>query len=411
MNQILATYRTAFSGLPAGVWAFSFVLLVHRSGTMVLPFLSLHLKDHLGLSASSAAQLLSVYGVGSVCGALLGGRLVSRVGALRVMIGALLGAAPLFILLLFAQTAVSAAVSIFLLAAVGDSVRPAAMTATANLCSQEKLGRAFALNRLAVNLGMSVGPAAAGLMYRDYFATIFVIDAVTCAAAAGLIWRIFGTQRMGGEVVGSPTECRVAHQSRGFWNDWVLVGVLFQFCCVMIVFMQTIGSYPIYLREQYSISEATIGLLFTINTGLIVAFEMILIAWLERFSKLPVIGIGCALIAIGFGILPLGVGLPFVCLTVVIWTLGEMLSMPLLTTWVSERAPANRRGQYMGAVTATFSLAWVVAPMLGGALYAVNVNAVWYLGLALVPMVGLTFACLIQADSRSPIQLELERIP
>lgn len=376
---------------------------------MVLPFLSLHLKDHLGLSASAAAQLLSVYGVGSVCGALLGGRLVSRVGALRVMIGALLGAAPLFILLLFAQTAFSAAVSIFLLAAVGDSVRPAAMTATANLCSKEKLGRAFALNRLAVNLGMSIGPAAAGLMYKDYFSAIFVIDALTCAAAAGLIWWIFGTKRMAGESVGNSVETRAANAGRGFWSDWVLVGVLFQFCCVMIVFMQTIGSYPIYLREQYAISEATIGMLFTINTGLIVAFEMILIAWLERFSKLPVIGIGCGLIAVGFGLLPFGSGLPFVCLTVVVWTLGEMLSMPLLTTWVSERAPANRRGQYMGAVTATFSLSWVVAPVLGGALYAVNVNAVWYVGLALAPLVGLGFAVLIRGDNESAIQPGIEK--
>ncbi|GAB5406157.1 MAG: MFS transporter [Aureliella sp.] len=413
MNQIIATYRSAFSGLPAGAWAFSFVLLVHRSGTMVLPFLSLHLKDHLGLTSGGAAQLLSVYGVGSICGAILGGRAVSKFGALKVMIASLLGAAPFFVALLYAQTAITAAVVIFLLAAVGDAVRPAAMTATASLCSGEKLGRAFALNRLAVNLGMSIGPAMAGLMYVNYFAAIFYIDAITCVTAAALVWWIFGAARMASELVDSDAAQHETPNS-GFWRDVVLVSVLVQFCLVMIIFMQSIGSYPIYLRERYGLTEATIGLVFTINTGLIVLFEMVLIAWLDRFRKLPVIGIGCVLIALGFGILPLGSGLGFVCLAVVIYTLGEMLSMPLLTTWGSQRAPAHKRGQYMGAVTAAFSMSWVIAPVLGGALYRWSPDAVWYLALALAPVVAAGFAAVIRferlSSSRPATTLERETV-
>ncbi len=83
--SIVKFYFRAFSGLPAGVWAIVFVLFVHRSGTMVLPFLSLHLKDHIGLAAGTAAQLLSVYGVGSVIGSLGGGRMCERFGSVRVM--------------------------------------------------------------------------------------------------------------------------------------------------------------------------------------------------------------------------------------------------------------------------------------------------------------------------------------
>ncbi len=374
---------------------------------MVLPFLSLHLKDHLGLTAGGAAQLLSVYGIGSICGAVLGGRAVSKFGALRVMIASLLGAAPFFIALLYAQTALAAAVIIFMLAAVGDAVRPAAMTATANLCSSDKLGRAFALNRLAVNLGMSIGPAMAGLMYVSYFSAIFFIDAITCVAAAMLVWWIFGAQRMEGEVAAAQS-AKTDPSGSGFWRDWVLVSVLVQFCMVMIIFMQIIGSYPIYLRERYELNEATIGLIFTVNTGLIVLFEMILIAWLDRYRKLPVIGIGCVLMALGFGILPLGSGLPFVCFAVVVYTLGEMLSMPLLTTWVSQRAPVHKRGQYMGGVTAAFSLSWVIAPILGGALYSRSPDAIWYLGLALAPIVGVGFALIIRHENAAPATVSIE---
>ena len=126
-------YRKAFAGLPGGVWAIALVLLVHRSGTMVLPFLSLHLKDHLGLSATTAALLLSLYGIGAVFGSIFGGYLTGRLGPFRVMMGSLLLAAPIYLLLFHSHTLGAAAVSIFLLSCVGDCVRPAAMTATGDL--------------------------------------------------------------------------------------------------------------------------------------------------------------------------------------------------------------------------------------------------------------------------------------
>ncbi len=128
---------------------------------------------------------------------------------------------------------------------------------------------------------------------------------------------------------------------------------------------------------------------------------MVLIAAVDRFRRLPIIGIGAVLIVLGYGVMPFGSGLPFICFTVVIWTLGEMLSMPLLTTWVGERAPPAQRSRYLAAVTAMFSIAWVVGPILGGALYQVNVNAIWYASLALSPIIGVAFWLVSRFDQSS----------
>lgn len=392
VRSLANKYKDAFSGLPSGIWALAFVLFVHRSGTMVLPFLSLHLKDHVGLSAAHAALLLSLFGLGSVLGSLLGGRLTQRFGAIRVMVSMLLATAPLYLVLLAANSVPMVAVAIFMLSLIGDTVRPAAMTATADLCAPHEMSRAFALIRLAINLGMSIGPAAAGFLYREHFSWIFVIDAVSCVLAAGLVALLFGWVR--DPVVNAATPPSQPLSGPSCWQDLGFLAVLSLFGLTMIVFLQTLTVYPIYLREQCGLSEAAIGLLFSINTVLIVVCEMVLIASVDRFRRLPIIGLGCVLICLGFGALPLSHATVFVAATVVVWTMGEMLSMPLLTTWIGERAPVGRRGEYMGASTAMFSVSWVLAPLFGGAMYALHPNAVWIASLGLAILVGGGFAYL-----------------
>ncbi len=398
MSILLQHYRRAFQGLPPAVWTISLVLFVHRSGTMVLPFLSLHLKDHLALSATVAALLLSTYGLGSICGSLLGGKLTARFGPVPVMVVGLTLTAPLFLLLLWSDTLLEAVLSMFILSCIGDTVRPAAMTATANLSTPDSMSRAFALNRLAINLGMSLGPAVAGFLYQRHFEWIFYIDAVSCILAAAMLASLLGW-RDGRHSLDSTAAEPV--NGGAWWRDWTFLTVLLQFSLVMVVFLQSISVYPIYLREQHAIAESTIGLLFSINTVLIVAFEMLLISYLNQRRRLPVIGAGCVLICLGYGVMPFGQGLGFMAATVVIWTLGEMLSMPLLTTWISERVPAAQRSQYLGVSTAAFSCSWVVAPLVGGAMYAVDPNAMWYLALVLGGLACGTFYWVSQIEDRA----------
>ncbi len=406
MNAILSQYHRAFSGLPVAVWLFSLVLFVHRSGTMVLPFLSLHLKDHLGLSASSATQMLSFYGVGSIFGSIAGGVLTKRIGAIRTVILSLLAVSPVFLLLLRAETVIAAAGAMCLLSLVGDVVRPAAMTATAEFCPNDKLSRAFALNRLAVNLGMSIGPAIAGLLYRSHFELIFYVDSVTCLAAALMVLAFFGWKR--GKVPTIEKAACEQNQSRPFWQDGVLMLVLTMFCLVMMIFLQNIATYPIYLRDHYGMLESSIGLLFTINTAMIVLFEMVLVTSLEKYPKLPIIGAGCVMICLGYGVLPLGASVAFVCATVVLWTLGEMLSMPLLTTWIGHRAPPERRASYMSAMTTLFSVAWVISPVLGGFLYALHPDLIWYCSLFLALVVAIGFLSVSASEARNKQKVQLD---
>lgn len=50
----------------------SIVMLINRSGSMVLPFLGVYMTDQLEFSIKESGIVLSFYGVGSVIGSWLG---------------------------------------------------------------------------------------------------------------------------------------------------------------------------------------------------------------------------------------------------------------------------------------------------------------------------------------------------
>ena len=60
VRRLASAYRAAFSGLPKEVWLLALGAFVNRSGTMVLPFLSLYLTSRLGMSAVEAGRVLAL---------------------------------------------------------------------------------------------------------------------------------------------------------------------------------------------------------------------------------------------------------------------------------------------------------------------------------------------------------------
>jgi len=106
-----------------------------------------------------------------------------------------------------------------------------------------------------------------------------------------------------------------------------------------------------------------------VNALLIVLFEMPVIHKLEKSEHLRLIAIGALLLSMGFAILPLGTTFRFAILTVVIWTIGEIMVFPLLTGFISNRVPEKSCGKYLGMYNFSFALAFVVGPVLGTTIY------------------------------------------
>ena len=88
-QRTIGLYRASFGGLPREIWSLSAVMLINRSGTMVIPFLTIYLTQTLGFSLVQAGYVMSFFGAGSLVGTILGGRLTDRIGQYPVQMGSL----------------------------------------------------------------------------------------------------------------------------------------------------------------------------------------------------------------------------------------------------------------------------------------------------------------------------------
>jgi predicted MFS family arabinose efflux permease len=424
MLQALATrYRAAYAGLPREIWLLSLALFVNRAGSMVIPFLTLYLTSQRGMTEAAAGRMISVYGVGAICGAYLGGRWCSRIGELRLQTICLFAAGPLYMLVGVWRDWRAIAASLFVLSLVNEMVRPANSTAITKLSTAATRTKAFSLQRLAANLGFSFGPAIGGLLSKFSYMLLFVVDGLSTLLAGALVFHFFRLRRLAPTAEAEPAGAATIARSPlrdGAFTAFLGLSLLF-----MMVFMQFSSTYPLYLRDHFGLDEPGIGLMYAVNTSIIVACEMLLIDAVKHWRLMPTIACGAGLACVGFGMLPLGNAWPFAALAMTVVTIGEMLSFPLSSSFVANRSGPGREGPYLGWYMVTHALAWVLGPGLGAALYQRDRDAVWWAALGIAALVFVGFQLLarrtgpqscgaVEAPSAPlppPAELPLDQLP
>jgi MFS family permease len=346
------------AGLPRDSWLLALATLVNRAGTMVIPFLALHFTRNLGFSAGQAGAALAVYGIVSLLTSPFAGRLADRVGSQRILTVSLFLGGLGFWALPLLRTMPQVLVGMVVLSAVSEAMRPATLALVSDLAPPGLRRQAYALNRLAINLGMSVGPAAGGFLAAHSFQMLFWVDGATSIAAA-LVLLFFPLR------VGSVEAHAGATPSLGAIADRRLRYVILWLLPVLLVFFQHEGAMPVWMVDQLGMPTQTFGLIFTLNTLLIVFLEVRLNGMTAHWSPARALSVGSALCTIGFGALAFLTSSWGIMATVVVWTFGEMILFPATATYVSELAPPGRRGEYMGFYSMTFGIGFTLGPWAG----------------------------------------------
>ena len=377
--------------LPREMWILSAATLVNRSGTMVLAFLVLYVTHTLGVPPARAALALMVYGVAALLVMPLAGILSDRVGPLPIMKGSLFLTGFLLLLFPLAKSYGAILLMTFAFAVLNESVRPASLSMVSDLVPPAQRKAAFALSRLAANLGMSVGPAIGGILAVYSFRWLFVVDGTT-SILAGVVLALAPMRSVGRQKTHEPewadatdlgreieadtlTPLATLHPAadlRAFRNPRMLY-FLAALIPVQLVFFQFTSTLPLFLVRYLYFPESVYGTIFTVNTLLIVAMEVPLNTAMAHWTHRHTLMLGAFLYAVGFGSYALVGIAPFgktagAFAAVVIWTFGEMILMPGSSAYAAELAPPERRGEYMGLYTMSFNIAFAVGPWLGASI-------------------------------------------
>jgi predicted MFS family arabinose efflux permease len=379
LTSAAKTYQNAFSGLSKSTWLLSFVMLINRSGTMVVPFMTLYLTSpKRGYTIGQAGVVFGLFGAGAFTGAWFGGRLTDKFGFYPVQLFTLFGGGILFMILGQMHTYPLICLFTFLLSFVNESFRPANSTAIAFYSKEENRTRSYALNRFAINIGWAVGSGIGGLIAHINYELLFWVDGITNIFAAALIWfflkPVSNSITSKKDIESAPI---VSAYKDKTYISFALITVLFASC-----FFQLFTNLPVFFKKEMHFSEPFIGFLMAINGIIIATIEMVMIYKLEgKRNNLLYITSGVLLVGLSFFLLNIPYySVAIAVIVIILISFGEILSMPFMNSyWIIRTHPSNR-GQYAALYTMAWSAAQILGPM-GGAQVAQHFgfNILWWL--------------------------------
>ncbi|MEW2522215.1 MDR family MFS transporter [Actinacidiphila alni] len=387
MTAVGRAVRETVSGLPRQFWWLWTSTLVNRLGGFVVTFLALYLTVQRGYSASYAGLVAALYGLGGAAGAVVGGVLADRIGRRPTLLVTQLGAAATTAVLGLVVNPLAIAAVAALVGLTSNASRPALSAMIADLVRPEDRVRAFSLNYWAINIGFGVSAAAAGFIAAEGYLWLFLIDALSTVLCAVVVYvkaqeTLPVTDAVTPVAGGGPpptgksadTGVRLADVLRD-QRFMALVGLTFLLGSVM----QQANSTLAVDMGAHGLSARQFGLVAAINGLVIVVLQIPVTRMVRRYGNAALLGVGSLLMAWGFGLTVLAGSVGFYALTVVVWTLGEIVHAPASMSVVADIAPATARGRYQGMYTLSWSAAAFAGPLVGGVtLDQLGRGAVWF---------------------------------
>lgn len=372
ITPTIRLYKNAYNGLSRRIWLLSIVMLINRSGTMVLAFMTLYCK-YLGYTTKQGGFVVAIYGIGSVAGAFLGGKITDKFGFYYNQFISLFFGGILFITLGQMRSYESICICTFFLSMVNESFRPANAAAIAHYSTAKNRTQSFSLVRLAINIGWGIGVALGGFLASINYHLLFWTDGFTNIAGAVSLLIILPRvslvqQKKMQHNVESKTKSVSPYRNKAFLQFLVLT-VLFAIC-----FFQMFSTIPIYFKEGLRLNEFSIGSIMAVNGILIAIIEMVLVYKLEgRKPYLLLMCYGSVIMGLAFFVLnlPIGNGFVIALTSMLVITIAEMVGMPFMNSHYISLSSDQNRGQYAGMYT----MAWSVAQVIGsscGAIIAYN---------------------------------------
>jgi len=381
LNAVLSYVRSLNPQLPRPVWLIEAGGIANSLGNgIVIPFLVIYLHEvrHFGLGISGVVVAF-LLGIGIV-GSPLAGRIVDRVGARTTLMGSLALLAAGYGGFPFVRHPWQA-FGLALIAGAGNGgFAPSHSSLLAALTSREQRTAAYAITRVTDNLGFGIGGLIGGLIATTSvpvsFDVLFAVDAGTFLAFIGLLFFVPDIRAASAVVTGGFR--RVARDHTFMWL-LVLTAVL-----VAAAYSQIATILPPYVHEHASVSPTGIGVVFFVNTLVIVAAQLPLAKALGGHNRLRALALVAGLFAVtSVAVLAVGRALDgstavvALCGVIVVFSVAECIHGAVLNPLVADLAPPELMGRYMGLRTSSFQLGFLTGPTVGSLVLAESPSALW----------------------------------
>ncbi|MFF0216451.1 MDR family MFS transporter [Streptomyces vinaceus] len=356
--------RESVSGLPREFWWLWTSTLVNRLGAFVATFMTLYLTVDRGYSASFAGLVVALHGLGGVVSSLGAGVMTDRLGRRPTMLAAQASTAFSVALLGFMEHPAAIAAVALLVGLTSNASRPAVQAMMADIVRPEDRVRAFALNYWAINLGFAVSATVAGFVAEYSYLAGFLGEAALTLLCAVLVYVKLPEsrpERTAAEQAAAEPEIGLGTVLR----DGRFMGVVGLSFLISLIFTQGSFGLPLAMGTG-GFSTGDYGLVIAVNGVLIVLLQIPVTRFIEKGDPQQLLVVSALLAGYGFGLTAFAGSVWSLGLTVVVWTLAEIINSPTQMGLVARLSPLHGRGRYQGMYTMSWAVAALVAPLMAG---------------------------------------------
>lgn len=396
ITSMVKNYFLTYKGLARPCWQGIFLNFIESTLAAVYYFLSIYFVDVLQMNISIVGVIISFYGLGTILGGFIGGKMSDKISPQVVIIVSLLSQAITFLALIKIKNPALIAIDLFILGVATYSFITSNYVFVLSHCKNSEADRLKAINILNVvsNLGIGLAAFIIGELATSNFQYVFYLSGLLLLILAILL--VFQKKRLiknenqsnqDKNLVKNVTIEIVTKENNGIF----CLALVCLFFTGMIV-SQLSTTYSIYLKETFSESGIQVfSLFFFLNTCLVVFFQNYLVNKFSDHNKLIMIGIGSFLI--GFGMLLLNFSFIFLIalFSCIVYSAGEMIFFSMVQLFCYQRGSDDRKGSSLGVYRVIYASSRFVGPTIGGSIYYyLGGNALWYLS----GVIGLIFLIL-----------------
>jgi MFS family permease len=251
----------------------------------------------------------------------------------------------------------------------------------AALVSPEQRPLAFAQQRVFANVGLGLGGAVGGLLVTtsdpSTFTTLFVLNAATFVAFGVFVSRVPERRRHRNAVKAG--SYRLALGDRPFVG---LLAVNYVYVAAAIALL--VGLFPVYAKQEAGLSEDAIGLLFLLNSLLIIGAQVRVASaqgGKRRMRALARMGLlfACSWALVlagglfGGGLAALGL----LTAAIAVFSFGECLYDTVQGPLTADLAPEGATGRYMALNGFSWQLGFITGPAIGAVILGAAPHALW----------------------------------
>lgn len=378
LNQYFANYQ----GLPRTAWRGIWLTLINSTALGLSFFLTLYFVGNLHFSVFTASLFMSCYGLGTVLGGVLAGKLCDYFQAQKVIFYSLAMQGIAFLMLTVSKDPNLIGVTMLLLGISTYSFKTAnykSMLEIAGLPESMQL-RILNISNVASNFGLGISGIIVGMFSWHSYHFIFIIAGATILFSALYLMKYYRQEAL--EVRRSNIEYENQNLKP---SNFLLFFSLASIFLVGIIVAQLGSTYPLYIETKFPVlGTQAVSILFLLDTILIVLLQAPLSSLYSRYNPVVIMGLGAFLMGAGMLILSLASIFVTAIISCVLWTFGEMLFFPTSQLICYANGGDKKKGQVIGLCQSIFALSAVIGPSLGGFLYVyANHNAMWYLSMGI----------------------------